>query len=72
MAFLFDPNGRPGADYPSVIEQARATVKRRSAALLAVGRRRVIYCAGFAYWTCVHRSAKHAAWVLEYEGLTWN
>lgn len=34
--------------------------------------RRVRYIARFIYWSARHRSFKHADWVCEYEGYTWN
>lgn len=34
--------------------------------------RRIKFIARFIYWTIKHRSPKHAAWVCEFEGYSWN
>jgi hypothetical protein len=33
--------------------------------------RRIKYIGRFAYWTACHRSTRHVAWVLAFEGFTW-
>jgi hypothetical protein len=33
--------------------------------------RRIKYIARFIYWTALHRSTRHVAWVLAFEGFTW-
>lgn len=61
-----------GVKSPTLIGTPRAVGVSRLLALLRVGRRRVIYIARFCYWTAVHRSTQHVAWVLAHEGTTWN
>ena len=33
--------------------------------------RRLHYIARFVLWTVRHRSTRHVAWVLAYEGIQW-
>lgn len=38
----------------------------------AVLLRRIKYIGRWLYWAARHRSTKHVAWVLAFEGYTWN
>lgn len=51
-------------------EQPIAVVGRFRLSHIAL--RRVKYALRFIYWTCKHRPTKHVAWVLAFEGYTWN
>lgn len=72
------PPGKPKVPQHSVASAANRV--RRCATYLAVGAvrlgsiatRRARYCARFVYWTLRHGSPRNVAWILAYEGYSWN
>jgi hypothetical protein len=74
MSAFFSPDDSTGEPYPSGIEPQPTARKRRPQLFARVGAvllRRIKYIARACYWTWMHGSTKHVAWVLAYEGYTW-
>lgn len=63
---------QPVGTSPDSIESSPIPSSAVCRTLLMILQRRAMYIGRFIYWAIRHRSFKHVAWVLEYEGYTWN
>jgi hypothetical protein len=74
------PSIPPDALPASYIVPSTTEVSNGVSARLNVGQdlrdpialRRAKYIARYVYWAIRHRSTRHVAWVLAFEGYTWN
>ena len=63
------------AKSPTPIEALNSTTAEPTLPLASVRAlllRRVRYVVRYLFWTIRHCSPKHAAWICEFEGITWN
>lgn len=75
MPSLSSPADPSAALTPDCIVAPSSEGNGRCAPQQAVGavlRRRIKYIARFVYWAARHRSTKHVAWVLAFEGFSWH